>query len=126
MSPVSELGAVGYAIFWGVTILAGGIFGFRLYELLRYLSLGNEESCCGDPARRAGNEYLFQMQAERNIETLKQYGIKKIVTACPHCFNTLKNEYPQFGAVFEVRHHTQFISDLLSQGKLRLVSDGRG
>jgi Fe-S oxidoreductase len=91
---------------------------------VKFAILGNEESCCGDPARRAGNEYLFQMQAERNIETLKRYNVKKIVTACPHCFNTLKNEYPQFGGDFEVMHHTQFIADLLSQGKLRLVSDG--
>ena len=91
---------------------------------VKFAILGDEESCCGDPARRAGNEYLFQMQVERNIKTLKRYGVKKIVTACPHCFNTLKNEYPQFGGDFEVMHHTQFIADLLSQGKLRLVSDG--
>ena len=70
--------------------------------------LGSEESCCGDPARRLGNEYLYQMQAQKNIEVLKNYNVKKIVTGCPHCFNTLKNEYPQFGGNFEVIHHTEF------------------
>ena len=80
--------------------------------------LGTEESCCGEPARRIGNEYLFQMLAQQNIETLKGYGVKKIVTACPHGFNTIKNEYPQFGGNFEVWHHTEFIAELLKQGKL--------
>jgi len=88
--------------------------------------LGVEESCCGDPARRMGNEYLFQMQAEKNIETFKRYNIKKIVTACPHGYHVLKNEYPQFGAEFEVRHHTEFIADLLKEGKLRIVKGFRG
>jgi Fe-S oxidoreductase/CheY-like chemotaxis protein len=88
---------------------------------IKFVILGNEESCCGDPARRMGNEYLFQLQAQRNIEILKQYNIKKIVTTCPHCFNTLKNEYPQFGGDFEVMHHTQFIADLLREGKLKPV-----
>ncbi|MFP4641604.1 MAG: (Fe-S)-binding protein [Dehalococcoidia bacterium] len=82
--------------------------------------LGEEETCCGEPARRMGNEYLFQMQAEQNIEILKGYGIKKIVTACPHGFNTLKNEYPQFGGDFEVVHHTEFIADLIKKGELKL------
>ncbi len=83
--------------------------------------LGNEESCCGDPARRLGNEYLFQIQAQKNIELLKSYNVRKIVTACPHCYNTLKNEYPQFGGEFEVIHHTEFIADLLKEGKLRII-----
>ena len=83
--------------------------------------LGKEENCTGDPARRSGNEYLFQMQAEANIETLKQYKFKRIVTQCPHCFNTLKNEYPQFGGNFEVVHHTEFIEELIQQGKLKLT-----
>jgi Fe-S oxidoreductase/nitrate reductase gamma subunit len=83
--------------------------------------LGDEESCCGEPARRLGNEYLFQIQAQRNIETLKNYGVKKIVTACPHCFNTLKNEYPQFGGDFEVVHHSQFILELIESGCLDLT-----
>lgn len=90
---------------------------------IKFAILGNEESCCGDPARRMGNEYLFQLQAQRNIEILKQYNIKKIVTTCPHCFNTLKNEYPQFGGDFEVVHHTQFIAGLLREGKLKPVMD---
>jgi Fe-S oxidoreductase len=80
--------------------------------------LGAEETCCGEPARRIGNEYLFQMLAQRNIETFKNYGVSRIVTTCPHCFNTIKNEYPQFGGEFDVVHHTQFIADLLQQDKL--------
>jgi len=83
--------------------------------------LGEEEVCTGDPARRLGNEYLFQMLAQRNIETLQQYGVKKILTQCPHCFNTLLNEYPQFGGIFEVIHHTQFVEQLLREGKLKLT-----
>jgi len=83
--------------------------------------LGLEESCCGEPARRLGNEYLFQMQAASNIEILKGYGVKKIVTGCPHCYNTLKNEYPQFGGEFEVIHHTEFIASLIQEGKLRFT-----
>ena len=72
--------------------------------------LGNEEGCSGDPAKRAGNEFLFQMQAISNIQVLNSYNIKKIVTSCPHCFNTIKNEYPELGGNYEVLHHTQFIS----------------
>ena len=83
--------------------------------------LGAEESCCGEPARRLGNEYLFQMQAEKNIELLKNYGVKRIVTACPHGYHTLKNEYPQFGGKFEVIHHTQFIAQLLKEGRLKIT-----
>ncbi len=82
--------------------------------------LGNEESCCGDPARRAGNEFVFQMLALQNIEILNAYNIKKIVTACPHGYNTLKNEYPELGGKYEVIHHTQFINDLIKQGKLEI------
>lgn len=93
----------------------------------RFAILGTEETCCGEPARRLGNEYLFQMQAMKNIETFKQYNVKKVVTSCPHCFNTLKNEYPQFGGEFEVIHHTQFIADLMKQGKIQpaLMGDSR-
>ena len=80
--------------------------------------LGTEESCSGDPAKRAGNEFTFQMQAMMNIEVLNAYEIKKIVTACPHCFNTLKNEYPELGGNYEVIHHTQLIQDLINTGKL--------
>jgi Fe-S oxidoreductase len=87
---------------------------------VKYGVLGEEESCCGDPARRMGNEYLFQMQARKNIETFKRYGVKKIVVSCPHGYNTLKNEYPQFGGEFEVVHHSQFIAELIKQGRLKL------
>lgn len=80
--------------------------------------LGNEESCTGDPARRAGNEFLFQMQALQNIQVLDGYEIKKIVTTCPHCFNTLKNEYPELGGHYEVTHHTQFLQQLIDDGRL--------
>tara|TARA_R110000850_G_scaffold268138_1_gene399420 strand:+ start:17174 stop:17965 length:792 start_codon:yes stop_codon:yes gene_type:complete len=82
--------------------------------------LGTEESCTGDPAKRAGNEFLFQMQAKMNIEVLNGYEIKKIVTACPHCFNTIKNEYPELGGNYEVVHHTQFLKSLLEDGRLKV------
>lgn len=78
--------------------------------------LGTEESCTGDPAKRAGNEFLFQMQAMTNIEVMNAYEVKRIVTACPHCFNTLKNEYPELGGNYEVLHHTEFIKLLLNEG----------
>ncbi len=86
---------------------------------LKYAILGTEESCTGDPAKRSGNEFLFQMQAMMNIEVLNGYEIKKIVTACPHCFNTLKNEYPSLGGNYEVIHHTQLIQNLINEGKLK-------
>lgn len=85
--------------------------------------LGTEESCTGDPAKRAGNEFLFQMQALTNIETLNSYNIKKIVTACPHCFNTIKNEYPGLGGSYDVVHHTQLLDDLISNGKIKISND---
>ena len=85
---------------------------------VNFAVLGTEESCSGDPAKRAGNEFTFQMQAMMNIEVLNAYEIKKIVTACPHCFNTLKNEYPELGGNYEVIHHTQLIQDLINTGKL--------
>lgn len=80
--------------------------------------LGTEESCTGDPAKRAGNEFLFQMQALMNIQVLQGYEVKKIVTACPHCFNTLKNEYPDLGGNFEVIHHSMLLQQLINDGKL--------
>ncbi|MFK7784213.1 MAG: (Fe-S)-binding protein [Crocinitomicaceae bacterium] len=86
--------------------------------------LGTEENCSGDPAKRAGNEFTFQMQAMMNIQILEGYQIKKIVTACPHCFNTLKNEYPELGGNYEVIHHTQLIQELINQGKLALKDGG--
>jgi len=82
--------------------------------------LGTEESCTGDPAKRAGNEFLFQMQAVTNIEVMNAYDIKKVVTACPHCFNTIKNEYPGLGGDYEVVHHTQFLKSLVAEGKISL------
>lgn len=82
--------------------------------------LGTEESCTGDPAKRAGNEFIFQMQAFANIEVMNSYEIKKIVTACPHCFNTIKNEYPSLGGQYEVVHHTQFLKSLIDSGRLSI------
>jgi len=82
--------------------------------------LGTEESCSGDPAKRAGNEFLFQMQAMTNIEVLNAYEIKKIVTTCPHCFNTLKNEYPELGGAYEIMHHTEFLKSLLDSGRITI------
>jgi Fe-S oxidoreductase len=87
---------------------------------IRFAILGAEEGCTGDPARRIGHEYIFQMLAQHNIETFQKYQIKKILTICPHCFNTLKNEYPQFGGQYEVDHHTVLIEKLVNEGRLRL------
>ncbi len=91
---------------------------------VRYAILGKEEMCNGDPARRAGNEFMFQMMAYQNIQVLNNYGIKKIVTACPHCFNTLKNEYPELGGNYEVIHHTTFLQQLIDDGKIKLKEGG--
>jgi len=87
---------------------------------IKFAILGTEEGCTGDPAKRAGNEFLFQMQAMQNIELLNGYGVKKMVTACPHCYNTLKNEYPSLGGTYEVIHHTQFINQLMEEGRLAI------
>jgi len=87
---------------------------------VNFAVLGSEESCTGDPAKRAGNDFLFQMQAMGNIEVLNSYGIKKVVTACPHCFNTMKNEYPGLGGTYEVVHHSQFLQQLIGEGKISL------
>ncbi len=87
---------------------------------MSFAILGSEESCTGDPAKRAGNEFLFQMMAMQNIEVMNAYEVKKIVTGCPHCFNTLKNEYPALGGNYEVMHHTQLIQDLIADGKLSI------
>ena len=86
--------------------------------------LGNEEACTGDPARRAGNEFLFQMLAQQNIATLNGYAVQKIVTTCPHCFNALKNEYPALGGHFEVVHHTQLLQSLINDGRLKMEGGG--
>lgn len=87
---------------------------------MKFAVLGMEESCTGDPAKRAGNEFLFQMQAMNNITTLNNYNVKKIVTGCPHCYNTLKNEYPGLGGNYEVIHHTQLVQQLIDSGKLKV------
>ncbi|AXG71466.1 succinate dehydrogenase/fumarate reductase iron-sulfur subunit [Kordia sp. SMS9] len=87
---------------------------------VEFAVLGAEESCTGDPAKRAGNEFLFQMQAVTNIEVMNAYEVKKVVTACPHCFNTIKNEYPSLGGNYDVVHHTQFLKSLLDDGRLTI------
>ena len=91
---------------------------------VRYAILGKEEMCTGDPARRAGNEFLFQMMAYQNIQLLNNYGVKKIVTTCPHCFNILRNEYPELGGSYEVIHHTVFLQQLIDEGRIRLKEEG--
>ncbi len=87
---------------------------------VNFAVLGTEESCTGDPAKRAGNEFLFQIQAMNNIQVLNMYEVKNIVTTCPHCFNTLKNEYPQLGGNYEVIHHSQYLQKLIDEGKLKV------
>lgn len=91
---------------------------------IKFAILGKEEMCTGDPARRAGNEFLFQMMAYNNIQVLNGYGIQKIVTTCPHCFNTLKNEYPALGGSYEVIHHTTLLQQLINEGKVKLKEGG--
>jgi heterodisulfide reductase subunit D len=91
---------------------------------INFAVLGTEEACTGDPARRAGNEFLFQMQAVANIQVLNGYNIKKIVTACPHCFNILRNEYPDLGGHYEVIHHATFLQQLINDGKIKLKGGG--
>lgn len=91
---------------------------------IKFAVLGPEESCTGDPARRAGNEFLFQMQAMSNITVLNGYNIKKIVTACPHCFNTIKNEYPELGGNYEVIHHSTYLQQLINEGKVKMKEGG--
>lgn len=100
----------------------------KLVEILNQASisfaiLGNEEMCTGDPARRAGNEFVFQMLALQNIQTLNEYQVRKIVTICPHCFNTLKNEYPALGGHYEVIHHSQLLKSLLDEGRIKVKGD---
>ena len=91
---------------------------------INYAILGKEEMCTGDPARRAGNEFMFQMMAYQNIQVLNGYGIKKIVTACPHCFNTLKNEYPELGGNYEVIHHAVYLQQLIDEGRIVMKEGG--
>lgn len=133
---VAELFAAGDApeiLFW---VGCAGSFDQRAQKItkafamilqkvgIKYAILGNEEMCNGDPARRAGNEFLFQMMAYQNIQTLNNYSIKKIVTACPHCFNILKNEYPALGGHYEVIHHSVFLQQLIDEGKIELKDGG--
>ncbi len=100
-------------------------FATILYKVgIKYAILGKEEMCTGDPARRAGNEFMFQMMAYQNIQMLEGYGIKKIVTACPHCFNILKNEYPELGGNYEVIHHATFLQQLIDEGKIKMNENG--
>jgi len=91
---------------------------------IKFAILGKEESCTGDPARRAGNEFIFQMMAQNNIMVLNNYEVKKIVTTCPHCFNTLKNEYPELGGNYEVLHHASYLQQLIDEGKIRVKEGG--
>lgn len=91
---------------------------------IKYAILGKEEMCTGDPARRAGNEFLFQMMAYNNIQLLNNYNIKKIVTTCPHCFNVFKNEYPALGGQYEVIHHATFLQQLITEGKIKMKEGG--
>jgi heterodisulfide reductase subunit D len=133
MAEMAAEGKTPEILFW---VGCAGSFDARAQKITRTLCeilnrtgvefaiLGNEERCTGDPARRAGNEFLFQMTAAMNIETLNLYGVKKIVAACPHCFNTLKNEYPELGGHYEVIHHTQLIDELIKSGKLRMKESG--
>ncbi len=133
---IQELAAQGKTpeiLFW---VGCAGSFDARAQKITRafaeilnkvgldYAILGKEEACTGDPARRAGNEFLFQMMAYQNIQTLNAYGIKKIVTTCPHCFNTLKNEYPELGGTYEVIHHTTLLQELINEGKIVLKEGG--
>lgn len=100
-------------------------FATILHRLqIKFAILGKEEMCTGDPARRAGNEFMFQMMAYQNIQVLNGYGIKKIVTTCPHCFNILKNEYPELGGTYEVIHHATFLQQLIDEGKIKMIEGG--
>jgi Fe-S oxidoreductase len=129
MAEMTAAGEVPEVLFW---VGCAGSFDDRAKKItkaivkilnkcnVKFAVLGAEESCTGDPAKRAGNEFLFQMQAMMNIQVLNGYEVKKIVTGCPHCFNTLKNEYPELGGSYDVVHHTQLIQSLIEEGKLKV------
>jgi len=133
MSELTAKGEVPEVLFW---VGCAGSFDDRYKKVTRafveilnkanikFAVLGTEEACTGDPARRAGNEFLYQMQAMANIQVLNGYNIQKIVTACPHCFNTLKNEYPDLGGNYEVMHHSTFLQKLIDAGKIVLKNGG--
>jgi len=129
MASLAAEGKKAEVLFW---IGCAGSFDDRAKKITRafakllneagvdYAILGKEESCTGDPAKRAGNEFLFQMQAFGNIQVMNAYGVDRIVTTCPHCFNTLKNEYPELGGNYQVMHHTQFLNELIDNGRLKV------
>src|ERR1043165_4704365 len=129
MSDLAANGQLPDILFW---VGCAGSFDQRAQKITRafaqiltktgisFAVLGKEEMCNGNPARRAGNEFMFQMMAQQNIQVLNNYGIKKIVTACPHCFNILKNEYPELGGHYEVIHHTVFLQQLIDGGRLKV------
>jgi heterodisulfide reductase subunit D len=133
---MSELAAKGIApeiLFW---VGCAGSFDERAKTItvafvkilnatgISFAVLGTEETCTGEPAKRAGNEFLFQVQALSNIQVLNGYNIKKIVTACPHCFNTIKNEYPELGGSYEVIHHAVFLQQLIDEGRIKMKEGG--
>ncbi|MFM2206104.1 MAG: hypothetical protein RL213_79 [Bacteroidota bacterium] len=130
MAEYAARGEAPEVLFW---VGCAGSFDERAQKVTRAVSrllhgagvsfavLGAEESCTGDPARRAGNDFLFQMQAMMNIQVLNGYSVKRVVTACPHCFNTLKNEYPDLGGGYEVLHHTQLLQELMDSGRLKVA-----
>src|SRR5436190_1937133 len=129
MADMMALGETPDILFW---VGCAGSFDQRAQKITRafasilnkvginFAILGKEEMCTGDPARRAGNEFLFQMMAFQNIQTLNNYQVKKIVTTCPHCFNIFKNEYPELGGSYEVIHHTSFLQQLIDDGKISM------
>ena len=133
MAEMMAEGEVPEVLFW---VGCAGSFDQRAQKVTRafceilektgtsFAVLGTEEACTGDPARRAGNEFLFQMMAYQNIQVLNGYHVKKIVTTCPHCFNILKNEYPELGGNYEVMHHTTFLQQMIEEGKIRLKEGG--
>lgn len=134
MAEVIAKGQVPDILFW---VGCSGSFDQRAQKITRafatilnkleinYAILGNEEACTGDPVRRAGNEFMFQMMAYQNIQVLNQYNIRKIVTTCPHCFNTLKNEYAELGGHYEVVHHSSFLQSLINEGRIKLKGGGQ-
>lgn len=133
MADLVARGATPEILFW---VGCAGSFDQRAQKITRafasildktgvsYAILGKEEMCTGDPVRRAGNEFSFQMMAYQNIQILNKYRVKKIVTTCPHCFNTLKNEYPDLGGNYEVLHHTVFLQQLIDSGKIKIKEGG--
>jgi Fe-S oxidoreductase len=133
MAEMASSGEIPEVLFW---VGCAGSFDQRAQKItkafalilnkvgIKYAILGKEEMCTGDPVRRAGNEFMFQMMAYQNIRTLNNYGVKKIVTACPHCFNIIRNEYSDLGGIYDVIHHTMFLQQLIDEGKIKLKEGG--